>query len=133
MHAGVSPVQNKHMHTKPAVPRHARTPELPHNLTHAGDLPAQFKQRLEALLRSGQAHPKMARLHDAVLAHFRGLDPAQELHEGSHLAQGDPPGYGALAPGRVIVFTSFRDSVGAIVEMFRAEDPLISARSNPGP
>ena len=111
----------------------ARKCILHHNLTHAGDLPAQFKQRLEALLRSGQAHPKMARLHDAVLAHFRGLDPALELPEGSHLNQGDPLPARAQAPGRVIVFTSFRDSVGAIVEMFRAEDPLIGARSKPGP
>ena len=41
----------------------------------------QFKRCMEALLRSGQAHPKMARLLEAVLAHFLGLDPAQELPE----------------------------------------------------
>lgn len=47
------------------------------------------------------------------------------------MGQWDQPGViqpGAQAPGRVIVFTSFRDSVGAIVDMFKAEAPLISAR-----
>ena len=98
-------------------------------LRPGGVLPAQFKQQLEGLLHSGQAHPKMARLHGAVLAHFRGQNPAQDLPSEEDGPQGDPPNVeGGQAAGRVIVFTSFRDSVGAIVDMFKAEAPLISAR-----
>ena len=41
----------------------------------------QFKRSMEQLVQSGQAHPKMARLLEAVVAHFLGLDPAQALPE----------------------------------------------------
>lgn len=39
----------------------------------------QFKQRLEALVGRGGAHPKMVRLQASILAHLRGQDPIADV------------------------------------------------------
>lgn len=38
----------------------------------------QFKERLEYMLESGAVHPKMGKLQDILVAHFRALRDAAE-------------------------------------------------------
>lgn len=65
----------------------------------------------------------MKALQATVLQHFRGpwtdsLGPAVS-------AQGQPP---AMRPGRIIIFSSFRESVQEIITMLNKHAPYINAR-----
>ncbi|BDA46215.1 probable ATP-dependent DNA helicase MPH1 at N-terminal half [Coccomyxa sp. Obi] len=73
----------------------------------------EFQARLEHLVRSAAAHPKMAALQEVVMRHFS-----------DHAASAD----GAHAPSRVIIFTNLRDSVHQICNVLRQHEPLVQAR-----
>lgn len=77
----------------------------------------QFQWRLEQLVRSGAAHPKLAKLLEVLLGHFQ-----------EHAASAD-----AARPSRVIIFTNLRESVHTICDALRQQEPLITAKSLPFP
>jgi ERCC4-related helicase len=75
----------------------------------------QFKRQLEVLSRQG-GHPKLMALKGAVLEHFG-------------VAQGGNGGGGAtMVAGRIIVFTSLRESVAEIIAMLQKHEPFVKAR-----
>lgn len=85
----------------------------------------QFVQTLTHLVDTGAYDPKMNALESAVVQHFQGKTPSSEDHGvlGAAAAASS-----AAKPGRVIVFTNYRESVNSVLEMFSKHKPLISAR-----
>ncbi len=75
-------------------------------------LVVQFQARLEHLVRSAAAHPKMAALQEVVVRHFS-----------DHAASAD-----CAHPSRVIIFTNLRDSVHQICTVLRQHELLVQAR-----
>ena len=87
----------------------------------------QFVQTLTHLVDTGAYDPKMNALETAVVSHFQGQPPGN-----SNLGVLAPSAVQASSaqerPGRVIIFTNFRESVSSILEMFQKHKPLVSAR-----
>ena len=82
----------------------------------------QFKRQLEALSRQKSCHPKMMALRAAVLEHFALSDaedaPRNEVPEEEK----------TMVLGRIIIFTSYRESVTEILAMLQNHEPFIKAR-----
>ncbi|KAK9817873.1 hypothetical protein WJX72_003494 [[Myrmecia] bisecta] len=89
--------------TKEGSNRHIQS--LQHNQNFA-----EFKRRLEELVKHGASHPKMAALLDVILQHFQAAGPD------------------AAPAGRIIVFTNLRESVDAIVDLLNNHNPGVVAR-----
>lgn len=81
----------------------------------------QFRRQLVGLCRA-PPHPKMKALRDVLLDHF-GL-PLPDSQE-------PPPEPAAMRRGRVIVFSSYRESVYEILAMLQKHEPYIKARCEP--
>lgn len=86
------------------------------------DLAVQFKRQLESLGRQTACHPKMMALQSAVLEHFR-LPQASDTP-----GQGCPQQGEDMVPGRIIIFSSLRESVTEILAMLAKHEPYIRAR-----
>lgn len=80
----------------------------------------QFKRQLDRICKQVACHPKMMALRDAVLEHFGLADLAAE-------SSGSLEGR-AIVPGRIIIFSSYRDSVTEILAMLGKYAPAIEAR-----
>ena len=89
----------------------------------------QFVQTLTHLVDSGAYDPKMNALESVVVQHFQGQAPNTE-HMGvlGPTAAAAASSVAGAKPGRVIVFTNYRESVNSVLEMFQKHEPLITAR-----
>ncbi len=92
----------------------------------------QFVQTLTHLVDSGACDPKMNALETTVVRHFQGQAP-NNAAMGVLAPTSNPPGSAKEHPGRVIIFTNFRESVNSILDMFQKHEPLVSARLVIGP
>ena len=82
----------------------------------------QFKRQLEQLSKQHACHPKMMALQSAVLDHFKIAMPDEEAaHEGV-------PSRRELVAGRIIIFSSFRESVTEILTMLNKHEPAVQAK-----
>jgi ERCC4-related helicase len=82
-------------------------------------LVCQFKTRLDQLVRSGVAHPKLAALQDVVLRHFGEHAAGAHAHVDTDAA---------ASPSRIIIFTNLRTSVHTICDALRQHEPLVTAK-----
>lgn len=85
----------------------------------------QFKRQLENLSRQTACHPKMVALRDAVLDHFQITNNSESAsNEASQEG-------GQMVPGRIIIFSSYRESVNEILAMLQKHEPAVKARQAP--
>ena len=88
----------------------------------------QFVQTLTHLVDSGAYDPKMNALESAVVQHFQGQAPNTERMGVLGPTAAAVSTVAEAKPGRVIVFTNYRESVNSVLEMFQKHQPLITAR-----
>lgn len=81
----------------------------------------QFKRQLDKISKQVVCHPKMMALQAAVLEHFK---LPQLGSADSHFSEAADK----MIPGRIIIFTSFRESVTEILAMLQKFEPAIRAR-----
>lgn len=87
-------------------------------------LSVQFKRQLDSLSKQTSCHPKMMALQTAVLDHF-GLGESDISPETSKQQTGKD-----MCPGRIIIFSSYRESVTEILAMLAKHEPSVRARYN---
>ncbi|KAF7339675.1 P-loop containing nucleoside triphosphate hydrolase protein [Mycena sanguinolenta] len=88
-----------------------KTPK-PNKFRDNSQFQAVIKELEQQRLRGFQAHPKMDKMNTLVIGHF-----AQKLGDDGQEAE----------QTRVMVFVSFREAVGEIVDVLNAQKPLIRA------
>ncbi len=99
----------------------------PPSLTAVGPH-AQFRERLEELVRRGAFHPKLAALVEALRRHFGGDADCGAGDAAEAIADGGGGGGDQNDMGRAIVFTNLRESVATIVDTLGLHAPLIKPR-----
>ena len=91
----------------------------------------QFKRQLDRLSRLASSHPKIGALQRAVLEHFRLQVPEGEGGSGAAVPLEGAPQEPSMRAGRIIVFSSLRESVQEILGILQKHEPYIMARSGP--
>ena len=92
---------------------------------------SQFKRQLDRLSRLASSHPKIGALQSAVLEHFRLRVPEGKGGSGAAVPLEGTPQEPGMRAGRIIVFSSLRESVQEILGILQKHEPYIKARSGP--